>query len=160
MTRKRSFIWFLAALCAVSLAVVTHWQEQDVVPEQNVFDKPNEQNEACINTAMARKRRMKSNVFERTESSVVTRQHSQPHEATLTDATLLYRICSSRPQRILPLQGSRSVRTLPSASYVGSRHFVGPLHSYFDSRCRLESAPFCLSSPCDYYVIALRHIIR
>ena len=25
---------------------------------------------------------------------------------------------------------------------------------------RVESAPFCFSCPCDYYVIALRHIIR
>ena len=25
---------------------------------------------------------------------------------------------------------------------------------------RIESAPFCFSCPCDYYVIALRHIIR
>ena len=134
MIRKRSFIWFLTALCAVCLAMVTHWQGQDVVPEQNLP--------------------------ERTESSVVTQQHNQPHEAILTDATQLYRICSSRPQRILPLQGSRSVRTLQSAFYVGRQHFVKLLHSYFDSRCRMESAPFCLSSSCDYYVIALRHIIR
>ena len=134
MIRKRSFIWVLTALCAVCLAMVTHWQGQDVVPEQNLP--------------------------ERTESSVVTQQHNQPHEAILTDATQLYRICSSRPQRILPLQGSRSVRTLQSAFYVGRQHFINLLHSYFDSRCRMESAPFCLSSSCDYYVIALRHIIR
>lgn len=134
MIRKRSLIWVLTALCAVCLAVVIHWQGQDVVTEQNLS--------------------------ERSESSIVTRQHNQPHEATLTDATQLYRICSSRPQRILPLQGSRSVRTLPHAYYVGRQHFVKPLHSYFDSRCRMESAPFCLSSSCDYYVIALRHIIR
>jgi len=30
---------------------------------KNVFVKPNEQSEACFDSAMARKRRMKSNVF-------------------------------------------------------------------------------------------------
>ncbi len=132
--RKRGFIWFLTALCAVYLAVVMHWQEQNVVPEQNLK--------------------------ERTESSLMTPQRQQPHEATLTDATQLYRICSSRPQRILPSQGSRSERTLTPAFNLIRQHIVKPLHSYYDSRCRLESAPFCLSASCDYYVIALRHIIR
>ncbi len=94
------------------------------------------------------------------ESSVVSPQHQQHHEATLTDATLLYRICSSRPQRILPTQGSRNERTLTLSFYTVGQHFFKPLHSYFDSRCRLESAPFCLSASSDYYVIALRHIIR
>ena len=132
--RKRSFIGFLTALCAVCLAVVTHWQGQDVASEQNQR--------------------------ERSESSVVTPQRQQHHEATLTDATQLYRICSSRPQRILPTQGSRSERTLTPASSFIRQHIVKPLHSYCDSRCRQESAPFCLSASCDYYVFALRHIIR
>ena len=34
------------------------------------------------------------------------------HEATLTDASQLYRVCSSRPQRILPSQGSKTGRTI------------------------------------------------
>ena len=132
--RRSGFIGFLMALCAVCLAVVTHWQEQDVLSEQILT--------------------------EHTESSVVTPQQQQHHEATLTDATQLYRICSSRPQRILPTQGSRSGRTLTPAFNCVSQTIVKPLHSYHDSRCRLESAPFCLSASSDYYVIALRHIIR
>ena len=131
--RRHCFIWFLTALCAVCLAGVTLWQGQDAVPEQHLA--------------------------ERTGSTVVTPQRQQHHEATLTDATQLYRICSSRPQRILPTQGSRSVRTLTPAFNL-IRHIAKPLHSYCDSRCRQESAPFCLSASCDYYVIALRHIIR
>lgn len=132
--QKRSFIWFLTVLCAVCLAVVSHWQGQDIVPEQ----KP----------------------LECAESSVVTSQRQQPQEAVLTDATQLYRICSSRPQRTLSTQGSRTERTLTHTFHFFRQHIVKPLHSYFDSRCRQESAPFCLSSSCDYYVIALRHIIR
>ena len=132
--RRRGFLWFLTVLCAVCLAVVIHWQGQDVQPAENLT--------------------------ERTESSVVTPQRQQHHEATLTDATQLYRICSSRPQRILPTHGSRSERTLTPAFNLVGQHIVKPLHSYHDSRCRQESAPFCLSASCDYYVIALRHIIR
>ena len=134
MKRVHCFTWFFTALFAVFLMVVTNCQEQNVVPEQKHS--------------------------ERTESSVMSPQRQQRHDATLTDATQLYRICSSRPQRILPTHGSRSERTLTPPFSVVRQHIVKPLHSYFDSRCRLETAPFCLSATCDYYVIALRHIIR
>ena len=95
------------------------------------------------------------------ESSVLASQHQHQQEATLTDASQIYRICSSRPQRVLPTQGSKTERTVtPFGSFANRQHQVTPLYSYYDSRCRLETAPFCLSASCDYYVIALRHIIR
>ena len=132
--RKRSLMWFVTALCAACLTVAMHWQDECAVPERNSLERP--------------------------ESSVMSPLRQQPHEATLTDATQLYRICPSRPQRILTTHGSRSERTVtPFGSFV-RHHIVKPLRSYFDSRCRLESAPFCLSASCLYYVIALRHIIR
>lgn len=130
MKRKYKSLWLILMLCTVFLTVVTHWQERDVVSIQ------------------------------RTESSVVYPQHHQHHEATLTDASQLYRVCSSRPQRILPTHGSRTTRIgTPTFSLV-RQHIVKPLHSFYNGRCRMESAPFCLSASCDYYVIALRHIIR
>lgn len=132
--QKRSFIWFLTVICAVTLAVVTHWQGQDIVPEQDLSE--------C------------------TGASVMAPQQHQHQEATLTDDTLPYRVSSSRPQRILPTHGSRSERTLTSILHFVRHHIVKPLHSYSDSRCRKEAAPCSLSSSCDYYVIALRHIIR
>ena len=134
MKRWRDLIWLLAVLFAVSLAVPTNWQGRDVVSAYHL-------QEPC-------------------EASVVIPRRHHHHEATLTDASQLYRICSSRPQRILPAQGSRNGRALSSSSCIARQHIVKPLHSYYDSRCRLESAPFCLSASCDYYVIALRHIIR
>jgi len=95
------------------------------------------------------------------ESSFLIPQHEHHQEATLTDASQIYRICSSRPQRILPTQGSKTERTItPHGSFAIRRHKVKPLYSYYDSRCRLETAPFCMSASSDYYVIALRHIIR
>ena len=92
-------------------------------------------------------------------STVITPQDTRHHEATLTDATSLYRVCSSRPQRLLPTHGSKTERTANPCGFV-RRHIVKPLHFLHDSRRRLETAPFCLSASCLYYVIALRHIIR
>ena len=92
-------------------------------------------------------------------TSVVTPQDTRHHEATLNDATNLYRVCSSRPQRILPIQGSKTERSTNTCNFL-RRNIVNPLNLIFDSRCRLETAPFCLSASCHYYVIALRHIIR
>ena len=85
MIRKRSLIWFLAALSAVCLAVIIHGHGLDAVPEQDRS--------------------------EFSESSVITSQHNQQHEATLSDASILYRICSSRPHRIEPVQGYKSERS-------------------------------------------------
>ena len=134
MKRKRGFIWLLTALFVVCLTVLTDWHGHAIAPSQTLP--------------------------EHTELSVMTSQRQQPHETTLTDSTQLYRICSSRPQRILPTHGSRSERTQTPLLNAVKRHLVKSLHSHHDSRCRLESAPFCLSASCDYYVIALRHIIR
>ena len=125
----------LTALCAVCLAVLLNWQNYDGVAVEG----------SC----------------QHRESSILAPQHQHHQEATLTDASQIYRICSSRPQRILPTQGSRTDRyTTPFGALAIRQHNVNPFYSYHDSRCRLETAPFCQSASCDYYVIALRHIIR
>ena len=125
----------LTALCTVCLTVLLNWQNHDGVAAE----------EAC----------------QHRQSSVLAPQHQHQQEATLTDASQIYRICSSRPQRVLSTQGSKTERTVtPFGSFAIRQHIVKPLYSYYDSRCRLETAPFCLSASCDYYVIALRHIIR
>ncbi len=135
MKRNGAIIWFLTAFFAVCLTVVSNGQRPDAVSVQSTTPQSS-------------------------EASVMTPLRQQPHEAMLTDASQLYRICSSRPQRILSTQGSRGERTLTSLSNLIRYYIVKPLHSYFDSRCRLESAPYSSSASCDYYVIALRHIIR
>jgi len=134
MKRKHSFVWIIAALIAVCLTVLVDGQEQESASRQS---QP-----------------------EQRESSVMVPRQQQPHEATLTDATQLYRVCTSRPQRLLPTQGSRSERFLTPAIKLVRQYILKPLHSHHDSRCRMESAPFALSASRDYYVIALRHIIR
>ena len=91
-------------------------------------------------------------------ATMVLPQDGHHHEATLTDATQLYRVCSSRPQRLLPTNGTKTERTTSLGGMV--RNIVKPLHPFHDSRRRLERAPHPLPASCDYYVIALRHIIR
>ena len=125
----------LTALCTVCLTVLLNWQSH---------------NNAAVTES-----------YQHRQSSVLAPQHQHQQEATLTDASQIYRICSSRPQRILPSQGSKTGRTItPFGNFAVRQHIVKHFNSYYDSRCRLETAPFCLSASCDYYVIALRHIIR
>lgn len=135
MRRTLTTARILAALFAVCLTVLLNWQRHD-----DVADEGSRQHWV---------------------SAILAPQHQHHQEATLSDASQLYRICSSRPQRILPTQGSKTERTVtPFGSLAIRQHIVKPLYSHYDSRCRLETAPFCMSASCDYYVIALRHIIR
>jgi hypothetical protein len=125
----------LTVLCAVCLTVLLNWQSKD---------------DALAGIAL-----------QPMESTVMVPLQQHHHEATLTDASQIYRVCSSRPQRILPSQGSRTERTItPFGNLALRQHIVKHLYTYYDSRCRQETAPFCMSASCDYYVIALRHIIR
>ena len=124
----------LVALSALLLTVLLNWQGEANVPMQEVARQPH--------------------------TAVVTPLKQHHREATLTDASQLYRICNSRPQRISPTQGGKTNRTTSMCGGVVRRHIVKLFKSFHDSRCRLETAPFCLSASRDYYVIALRHIIR
>lgn len=89
------------------------------------------------------------------EAHVSPVKHQQA-EALLSDGQDIYRICNSRPQRVLPTHGSKSERAAgrPSYHYQPSKKFLG------DGQTRTESAPFQSHASRLYYVIALRHIIR
>ena len=135
MRRILLMIRMLTVLCAVCLTVLLNWQSKD---------------DALAGIAL-----------QPMESTVMVPLQQHHHEATLTDASQIYRVCSSRPQRILPSQGSKTERTItPLGSFALRQHIVKQLNFFYDSRCRQETAPFCMSASCDYYVIALRHIIR
>ena len=93
MRKVLSTTRILMTLCVVCLAVLLHGQSHD--------------------DATA-----KGNCHHR-ESFVLTPHHQHPQEATLTDASQIYRICSSRPQRIFPTQGSNTERTVtPFGSFA------------------------------------------
>ena len=135
MRRMLLMTRILTALCAVCLTVLLNWQNKDGA--------------------------LTGIPLQLTESTIIVPFQLHHHEATLTDASQLYRVCSSRPQRILASQGSKTERTItPSGNFALRQHFVKHFNFYYDSRCRQETAPFCMSASRDYYVIALRRIIR
>lgn len=129
--------WLLPILISL-LTVIANWQGGGFEPNPTIL-------KASTTEASA---------------SIVIPQDQHHHEATLTDGTSLYRICNTRPQRIMPTYGSKSERSVSQFRLLMQRHIVKPLNLLYDSRRRQETAPFCLSASCHYYVLALRHIIR
>lgn len=117
----------------ILLAVLANWQKEDL---QQIAD--------CQ---------------ESVAPSIVTPQDSHHYEAILTDASGLYNICNPRPQRIPTVNGSHLKRGIFQCYFV-LKKLVKPLNSFHDGRKRLETAPYCLAVSCDYYILALRHIIR
>ena len=91
----------LTAFCAVCLTVLLNWQNH---------------NDAAVTES-----------YQHRQSSVLASQHQHQQEATLTDASQIYRICSSRPQRVLPTQGSKTERTVtPFGGFANRQHQYSP----------------------------------
>lgn len=81
------------------------------------------------------------------------------HEASgavITESQNMLRVCNNRPQRVPSLPGSKPTQ----ASSHTSLPLLKNLHLFLDKRLRLEITPFSTSSACDYYVYALRHLLR
>ena len=88
----------------------------------------------------------------------VVQQQGNSQEAVLTDASHLYRICNSRPQRLIPswnltFQGQQNKLLLYKTKFYES--FL----LNFRGRERLESAPIHFDVASRYYVICLRHLV-
>ena len=89
--------------------------------------------------------------------------HQQEQDAQLEDASnAAYRVCSSRPQRLLP---SGNIHGNPSASsrlLTNRIRFLSSLLSVIEGAkepFRQESAPIHFDVASKYYVICLRHLI-
>ena len=89
--------------------------------------------------------------------------HQQKQDAQLEDASnAAYRVCSSRPQRLLP---SGNIHGNPSASSRLLTHrirFLSSLLSVIEGAkepFRQETAPIHFDVASKYYVICLRHLI-
>lgn len=89
--------------------------------------------------------------------------HQQEQEAQLEDASnAAYRVCSSRPQRLLP---SGNIHGNPSANSRLLTHrirFLSSLLSVIEGAMepfRQETAPIHFDVASKYYVICLRHLI-
>ena len=89
--------------------------------------------------------------------------HQQEQDAQLEDASnAAYRVCSSRPQRLLP---SGNIHGNPSASSRMLTHrirFLSSLLTVIEGAkvpFRQETAPIHFDVASKYYVICLRHLI-
>ena len=116
MKRLQRFRWTIILLITVVLTALSGWQYQG--------DRP---------LGAWQSQRIQEPVPSMMQATLMTPQDTRHHEATLTDATSLYRVCSSRPQRLLPTQGSKTERTNNPCDFV-RKHIVKPLHSLHDSR--------------------------
>lgn len=78
------------------------------------------------------------------------------HEATLSDGSGIYRVCNSRPQRLLP---SWSLSIHQNGSKLPYYHkLFQSLLTQFGGKPRSETAPFHFDVASEYYVIYLRHL--
>ena len=77
--------------------------------------------------------------------------------AVLTDAQNIYRICSSRPQRLLPSNGFKQERTsCKQSSSFSHKSIKNRLSCKWVIRITL---PIRTVVSCDYYVFALRRLL-
>lgn len=86
--------------------------------------------------------------------------HRQQQEAILSDASNSYRVCNTRPQRLLPSQGAKQERTSGKQPCILHYQKHQSLKRTYGRRERKETAPFCFVASRDYYIIALRRILR
>ncbi|MBR1932964.1 MAG: hypothetical protein IJ841_04680 [Prevotella sp.] len=84
----------------------------------------------------------------------------QQQGAILTDARQSYRVCNTRPSRLLPSQGAKQERTSGKQPGVLRYHYHQPLKRLFGGRARTETAPIRFVASRFYYIIALRRILR
>lgn len=85
---------------------------------------------------------------------------SHHQQAILTDNRNSYRLCSNRPQRLIPTSGAKHERTSGKQSAVGFVRLSTTLKPPFGGVVCEASAPLGFVASRDYYVFALRHIIR
>ena len=88
------------------------------------------------------------------------RDQTDRQTAVFSDPTDIYRICSSRPQRILTSQVAKQERTQGKTSAGGFFKYSPSKKHHFGGRGITFKAPFRFAASCDYYVIALRRILR
>lgn len=77
--------------------------------------------------------------------------------ALITDAHDIYRICNSRPVRLINGQGPKPHKQNSHNATVSQK--TKTLFNRYDGVRRLPSAPFRRCAPCDYFVFALRRIL-
>lgn len=90
---------------------------------------------------------------------VQTVHPDSPHEALLTDASSLLRLCNARPERIVPAANFVLLRHLSKLPSFYKSKFYQTLLLDFRGKSRTESAPYRFGAACRYYVFCLGHLL-
>ena len=94
----------------------------------------------------------------RTDRLTDLSKQEQPYSsAILTDLSNLYRICNTRPQRIIQPLGSK-IRL--AGKFLFYSFIKQPIHKFSHREISSLTAFSLRAASCSYYVIALRHILR
>lgn len=94
----------------------------------------------------------------RTDGLTDLSKHEKPSSAAiLTDASNLYRICNTRPERIVQSIGTK-IRL--AGKFLFYSFIKQPLHASHHREESPLTAYSLRAASCSYYVIALRHILR
>ena len=93
-------------------------------------------------------------------ASIAPKQDRRDNVAVLSKSRGSYRLCNTRPQRLLPTSFTNFGKTQGKHGIHSFHRRSNPFKLHYDGRRRQETAPFCSAASCDYYVIALRRIIR
>ncbi len=94
---------------------------------------------------------------EKDKISVVSKHNDTSKEAVLSDSLSLLRVCSTCPQRIIPVFVENTGKIFGRIVF-----YISKPQSCFllmGGSCRLETAPFQSQASCDYYIFALRHLL-
>ena len=85
----------------------------------------------------------------------------QHHDAQLEDASMqAYRVCSNRPQRLLPTGNMHAGNSAVSRLLFNRIPFLShSFQAHGGKKSRLESAPIHFDVASKYYVICLRHLL-
>lgn len=88
-------------------------------------------------------------------------QRENHGEAMVSDAQNLYRICNSRPQRIVPVWGADYApgQAQGRMSTLTNYKYFQFLQLLYRGAPREESAPIHFEVACRYYVICLRRLL-
>lgn len=85
----------------------------------------------------------------------------QPRQAALlSDASHLYRICNTRPQRLISSHGAKNERITGKLPFALRYKQRVTLDQSYGGRPLLFAVAFHFAASCDYYVYALRRILR
>lgn len=87
-------------------------------------------------------------------------QKENKGDALLTDAQNIYRICNSRPQRIVNPWGCEyPTPQTPHSKILLTNKYFNQLQLLYRAQPRQESAPIHFSVASRYYVICLRRLL-